>query len=242
VNELLRYGINAAKMAGVFISSTRPTTIEIKSHCNDFVTDVDKMSQELIRDFLKETKINLLGEESFEEYTPSEDFLWVVDPIDGTANYVKGNPLVGVNIALVKADKVLLGVTYLPYLDQMYHAVLDGGSFLNEVRYQRDDNPYGVIIADPTEEVCLKDVDRKMGSFRRLGASSVEMAWCSRGIYSAVMYKKNKIWDIAPGILLISESGGVVKRRADSIATGMFEDGRIIAGSRERVGELQNYT
>ncbi len=199
--------------------------IEEKSE-KDFVTYVDKTSEERIRDYLKSkfSSFAILGEEQGIE--GDSELIWVVDPLDGTKNFIAGFPIFGVSVALVDRSKnfqPLVGAVYLPYFDELYYASLGGGSFVNgkplkvnkkellkqcffcygfPSRAKRDLNLYCQIMLEIFKEVA---------SLRRPGAAAVDLAYVAAGKFDGAFEFELKLWDVAAGTLLVREAGGKVE-------------------------------
>lgn len=201
IQSLLNLAIDASREAGKLITFNRPSQINAKSSEFDLVTELDRKAESIIRDILESTSIAILGE----EYGGSKDLTdtWVIDPIDGTYNFVKGSPLVGTNIALIRDNQPILAVTNLPFLNEIYTSVKGSGVYYNDFKLERD-------------SFSALEFEMKVGpgfnrsTWRILGAASVELAWLSRGIFTEVHYTKVAPWDVAPGILFTTEMGGSV--------------------------------
>jgi len=231
LTQLLEVAVSAAKTAGEYITSNRPKEFSSKAHQNDIVTEMDVKAEQLIFSILESTKIPFLGEESATKVDLSNT--WVVDPIDGTLNFLTNSPLVGVNIALFKNNEPLLAVTYLPFLKELYTSIRGKGVYFNEKKL-----PKLKMKGEQHLPVFLDHADI-MNSHgypvRSLGAASVEMAWVARGLAGGVSYAKIKPWDVAPGILFIQELSGVVVPRF--LDKSIFLDS-IIAGNITVVNTL----
>ena len=208
LEELEHVALEAARRAGQLVASTRPGAVRRKSHDMDWVTDVDVAAEQVARDLLDPTGIAFLGEEAGGA-DPMRQLAWVVDPVDGTVNYVMGIPLVGVNVALVDQGTVLVAATVLPFLGEEYSARSGAGARRNGMPLSVGDGS-GPVVCDFRDAGMSRVA---AASFRRLGAASVEMAWCAAGRSAAVCYLTSRPWDVAAGMLLIRESGGVVRGR-----------------------------
>ena len=213
--EYLELATQAATEAGAYIREIRPKNIEEKLSPADLVTECDRASELLIRDFLQPTGIAILGEEL--GGSENLDKTWVIDPIDGTYNFIKGSPLVGVNIALIIDDQPVIGVTYLPYLEELYSSLRGHGVFFN-----------GEVLPKLKESLPL-EIGGSTETARSLGAASVELAWFARGIFTSVSYDRVKPWDIAPGALFGTELGATV-----SSSKSIYWDDFKISYNKER--------
>ena len=232
-DEEKRLALEVAEMACELMMSQRPKMVETKAHLADLVTELDREIEIQVRSKLEVTGYNILGEE-FGGEVSLEKRTWVVDPIDGTLNYISGSKLFGFNLALVENQEVLLGVTYLPALDERYFSVKDGGlnyngEILPKLPQQRED--YLPLVVNENDILS-----GKYHPTRNLGAASVELAWTARGIHQATAYQKITPWDVAPGILFNLEMGNMVEPR--TLGSSIYWD-NIIIGSPEHVRIFQ---
>jgi len=228
---LLNLAIKASLQAGEYIVSNRPAMITTKSHAYDLVTEHDQAAEIIIREILSESKIDILGEElgGIRKY----DLTWVIDPIDGTNNFVTGSPMVGVNIALFVMGEPILAVTCLPFLKELYTCIKGKGVSFNGVLLS--DLPKVPASYVPVVLTNSDPLSKSKYPSRLIGAASVELAWCARGIFAAVAYEGVQPWDVAPGILFIRELGGTAKVRGSF--GNVFESG-VIIGNLHTVKEL----
>ena len=147
------------------------------------------------------------------------DLFWIIDPVDGTHNYISGLPNFGVSIALATKNEFLLGVIYLPYFDEMYYAVKNHGAFMNDEKIQvskNDDLEKSMITFDnqfyldkKSFEVYKKIVD---GCFttRILGSAVYDFCLIASGKVDARVWNNTKIFDFAAGLTIVNEAGGKV--------------------------------
>ncbi len=186
----------------------------------DYVSEVDLQSEETVREALAKDApgVAFFGEEGG---GTRGDLWWVVDPLDGTANFLHGFPIVGVSVALVEAGRPVVGAVHAPLLGETYTAVRGGGAF-------RDGRPVRVAERPPASAICatgfpfkrkhrLDDYRRVFeGAFlaledlRRAGAASLDLAWTAAGIFDGFFEIGLGSWDVAAGALLVAEAGGVV--------------------------------
>ncbi|HZQ77653.1 MAG TPA: inositol monophosphatase family protein [Acidimicrobiia bacterium] len=186
----------------------------------DYVSEVDLRSEETVREALAKDapEIAFFGEEGGGS---RGDLWWVVDPLDGTANFLHGFPIVGVSVALVEAGRPVAGAVHAPMLGETYTAVRGGGAF-------RDGRPVRVAQRPPASAICntgfpfkrkhrLDDYRRVFeGAFlaledlRRAGAASLDLAWTAAGVFDGFFEIGLGSWDVAAGALLVTEAAGVV--------------------------------
>jgi myo-inositol-1(or 4)-monophosphatase len=206
----------------------------------DWVSDTDTASELAIREVLHDAAPDLafFGEETGGERA---DVGWFVDPLDGTANFVHGFPVVGVSVGLVADGRPVVGVVHAPMLGRVYSARLGGGAFV-------DGEPIRVSERPPVEAICatgfpfrskrerldeyLPYMERALRTFedlRRAGAASLDLAWTAAGVFDGYFEQSLGTWDVAAGALLVREAGGVVTDwQGDDRA--WLRSGDIIAG------------
>lgn len=201
LTALLALAELAGKKAGDFILKNRPRDINFKSSEHDLVTECDKAVETIIRGVLESSGISILGEEFGGQTDLTQS--WVIDPIDGTYNFVKGSSLVGSNIALIIEEEPVLALTNLPYLNEIYTSIRGSGVFFNGAKLPKFDS-------EPPQRPLNIGLSTNRSTTRLLGAASVELAWFARTIFSEVKYDKVAPWDVAPGILFTKELGGFI--------------------------------
>jgi myo-inositol-1(or 4)-monophosphatase len=196
----------------------------------DLVTEADVASQQAIRDILlsRYPEHDFLGEEdaSFPETARTSgksEYRWIVDPLDGTANYVHHMPAFAVTIALQRAGETVLGIVFDPIANEFYHAIRGEGSFLNgkPVRTSGCTLPEQAMVAvsfapnvprGSMEIARFIEALHSCQSVRRLGSAALNLAYLAAGRLDAYWATSVKIWDVAAGLLLVEEAGGAVVR------------------------------
>jgi myo-inositol-1(or 4)-monophosphatase len=190
----------------------------------DFVTDADRASEETLRERLSAAypAYGFLGEETGFRRGADATHTWVVDPLDGTTNFVTGNPAFAVNVALVREGTAVAGVTYAPMLGELFHAEEGSGAFLNEQpirvsprdRLERAVLGVGIpFMGKPRQEQFIVEMQRlmpKIAGIRRIGAGAIDMAYVACGRYDAYWEQSVSPWDLAAGAAIVSEAGGRV--------------------------------
>ena len=233
----------AALAAGAVIRGAgRGVTPEEKA-THDYVTAVDRAAEEAIRGVLGRgaPAIPVLGEEGGGPDAAPE--LWVVDPLDGTANFVHGFPAVGVSIALVRDGRPVVGVVHAPFLGETYRAVRGAGASV-----EREDGVSPLVVSDrpPSRAIAstglpfrrrdalprfLATFERVFGAIediRRPGAAALDLAWVAAGVFDAYFELGLAPWDVAAGGLLVEEAGG---RVTDWSGGDGWVTGEILAGN-----------
>lgn len=214
----------------------------------DLVTQVDRDSDALIMSTLREACPEItqfLTEESFQEDEVSDGVLrnlsdvWVVDPLDGTTNYAHSFPHFAVSIALFRENLPCLGVIYDPFKQELFHAVRNGGAFLNDkpIHTSRDrvqvlnkallatGFPYDIASSSVNNIEHFKRIAPCCHGVRRPGAAALDLAYVACGRLDGFWELKLSVWDIAAGTLLVEEAGG----RISALSGGplSYQDRRI---------------
>ncbi|REK74891.1 inositol monophosphatase family protein [Paenibacillus paeoniae] len=228
--------INCAAKAGEWIMTKlgNYASLEIKYSEHDLVTEVDKGSERLIRKLIGThfPHHSFLGEEGCEpgpeasakalEEAQDSEYLWIVDPIDGTTNFVHGFPFFCVSIALAYRGEVIVGVVYDPIKDELFIAEKGKGAYVHGKRMQvaEDASLKESLIATglPAEReyalpLNLKGISELAPQVRNLrvaGSAALHLAYVASGRLSGFWEIGLNSWDMAAGVLLIQESGGVV--------------------------------
>jgi myo-inositol-1(or 4)-monophosphatase len=228
-------------------------TLETKGRGN-FLTQVDLAVERAVIDLLaaEYPEHNVLSEETSAEVEGwDEGWLWVVDPIDGTHNYSKGNPNFCFNIALCRYGEPLLGLTYAPVTREEFFAVKGGGLKVNgrpahasSERAIRDcvggmDMGYDDDRAGKLLEV-VREVWPKVQAIRVMGSAALGMAFAACGRYDLFVHQTLFPWDLAAGVVLVSEGSGALLSR-DGGAVDIKTEG-VVAGAPDVVQEFLELT
>ena len=241
---LLPVAVEAVATARRVIASRETTSVDFKGE-RDMVTDVDLAVEEAVRGFLeKETpEIGFLGEEHGRTGPAGDAPWWVLDPVDGTANFARGIPLCGVSLALVQGRTSVLAAIDLPFLDVRYTAAAGHGAYAGEHRLRVSGTrelPEAMIslgdfaVGPGSEEknrarlALLALLGRHAQRVRMVGSAAIDLAWVAHGMLDATVILANRPWDTMAGVLLVREAGGVVldqdgtDHTTDSAATIAF--------------------
>jgi myo-inositol-1(or 4)-monophosphatase len=227
LGSLLPVAIEAISAAGDHVRAHRFPAIPVDSKGDrDLVSAVDLAVERQVREFLRRRtpEIGFLGEEEGPAGRLPELF-WVLDPIDGTVNFVRGLPLCAVALALVHEGQPLIGVIDLPFLGSRYSAVADDGARLNGGRLKvrsTDSLAQSVVAlgdfavgADSESKNRLRvEVAGRLASaamrVRMLGSAALDLAWVGEGLLDASIVLSNKPWDVAAGVVIAREAGAKV--------------------------------
>lgn len=231
-DEYLQAAEEAARSAGrVLLDWRGKFSVRLKGRA-DLVTDADLDAQKTIRDLLlgRFPDHGFLGEEEGHSANRDGEYRWIVDPLDGTTNYVHGVPFYAVSIGLEHHGKLLAGVIYDPERDHCYRAAAGQGAWLGDERLSvsqpesLDDAlvvtsfPPGVERSDRQVENFLRVLVRSQ-AVRRTGSAAMNLAYVAAGKFDAFWSTSLHPWDLAAGVLLVAEAGG----RTTRIEGGEFD-------------------
>lgn len=249
MHPALNIAIKAARRAGQIINraSNDLDLLKVASKSpNDYVTEVDRAAEAAIIETLQEAYpgYGILAEESGAFAAKSErdaDFQWIIDPLDGTTNFIHGLPQYAVSIALAKEGVVEQAVVFDPNRNELFTASKGAGAFLNErrIRVSRRTKlgealigtgfPYRMFDKIDLYLSIFKELAEKTAGQRRPGAASLDLAYVACGRYDGFWEFGLAPWDMAAGSLLISEAGGLVSDLRGE--ANYLDTGNIIAGT-----------
>lgn len=222
---MLEKVIQISKEAGEIIREGFGTnfSFEYKSNLSDVVTEIDKESEETIINFIRKEYPNhsVLAEETG-QHDYSSDYLWVIDPLDGTSNFAHGLPIFAVSIGVQKNNETICGVVYDIMRDEMYSAEKGGGAFRNGQKLSVSSNddlrksmlvtgfPYD-ISENPDFAIERFAAFLKVSrAVRRLGSAAIDMCYVASGVFDGFWEVHLHPWDVCAGKLLVEEAGGNV--------------------------------
>lgn len=224
IQELFEIAWQATQIGATTLKKAQPSSVQHKGD-RDLVTDIDLGIQRDIADYLARITpdIALLAEESDQQPDiDTADWLWVLDPIDGTSNFVHGLPLCAVSLALLNGGRSVVAVTHAPLLGRTYHAIKDNGAFLNGERMSTSDTDSlsGAIVSlgdyAVGHEAAAHNLARlaltgelvpRVERIRMIGAATLDLAFVAEGALDACVMMSNKPWDTAAGTLIAREAG-----------------------------------
>ncbi|MFC5404554.1 inositol monophosphatase family protein [Cohnella soli] len=226
--------VNCAAKAGEWIKSKSGnfTQLDMKVSLHDLVTEVDKGAERMIRNLIAThfPHHSFLGEEGVEpgpeasakalEDVSDEEYLWIVDPVDGTTNFVHGFPFYSVSIALAYRGQVIVGVVYDPSRDELFVAERGKGAYVHGRKMNVADEetlsrsllatgfPTDQHVALPANLKSVQGLAPKVRNLRVAGSAALHLAYVAAGRLSGFWEYNLNSWDIAAGSLLIEEAGG----------------------------------
>ncbi|MCE9788669.1 inositol-1-monophosphatase [Shewanella chilikensis] len=227
MHPMLTIAVRAARAAGQTImrAYTELDRIEVDAKgVNDFVTSVDKEAEAAIIYQIRKSypDHSIVGEENGENRGTNQDYLWIVDPLDGTNNFVNGVPHFAVSIAMQYKGKTEVAVVYDPVRDELFSAVRGKGAKLNDFRLRVNNvNDLGGSLvatgfpfkARQHTETYMKlfgEAFSQCADLRRAGSAALDLAYVAAGRVDAFFELGLKPWDIAAGDLIVREAGGTV--------------------------------
>ena len=193
---------------------------------SDFVTNSDLRVEKILIDELSKGKpdYSIISEENGVKKNKDIKNTWVIDPIDGTVNFLHGIPHFATSIALKRENEIISGLIFDPIKDEMFYAEKNNGAYLNNkrIRVSKKNNMRECLFATSGK------VEGKMEfSFRKSGSAALDMAYIACGRYDGYYQKNLHLWDIAAGLVIVEEAGGVINK----INLSNIKDFKIIASS-----------
>ena len=214
----------------------------------EFVTMTDKKVEKVLITELQKARSNysILSEE-IGEIKNDEEFRWIIDPIDGTSNFLHGIPHFGISVALEKNKEIICGIIFDPIKNEIFSTEKGNGSYLNNQRIRVSARKKledcilftgGPRQASKNKEVTLEEY-KKFSSkvfipIRKMGSAALDMAYVAAGRCDGCWHRELHYWDIAAGILLVKEAGGFV---TDFIGTDKYIENKTILAANSRIHE-----
>jgi len=255
MHPMLNIAVKAARRAGQIINRASMDVGHLKvsvKQQSDFVTEVDRAAEAAIIDTLREAypQHAILAEESGATAGSKGDseYQWIIDPLDGTTNFIHGFPQYAVSIGLAHKGSMAQAVVYDPTRNELFTASKGGGAYLNDkrLRVSKRDKlaealigtgfPYRMFDHVDAYLAIFKEMTQKSAGMRRAGAAALDLAYVAAGRLDGFWEFGLSPWDMAAGSLLITEAGGLVGDLAgesDYLATG-----NVIAGNPKIFSQL----
>jgi myo-inositol-1(or 4)-monophosphatase len=254
LHPMLNIGIKAARAAGAIINRA---ALDIESvrisqkQVNDFVTEIDHASEAIIIETLLESfpGHGILAEESGSEYgQKNADHVWIIDPLDGTTNFIHGFPVYCVSIALAVKGKVEQAIIFDPSRNDLFTATRGRGAYHNDrrMRVSKRTQMKECLIATgfpfrPGDDFnaylrMMADVMQRTAALRRPGAAALDLAYVAAGFSDGFFETGLSIWDVAAGSLLVTEAGGLIGNFTGD--SDFMEQRECLAGNPKIYGQL----
>jgi myo-inositol-1(or 4)-monophosphatase len=246
MHPMLNIAVKAARRAGSLINRAALDRTQLEIHskrANDFVTQVDKAAEAAIIDVIRQAFPDhaILGEESGAIAGSKDEYRWVIDPLDGTTNFIHGFPQYCVSIALQHRGTTTHGVIYDPGRNELFTASKGSGAFLDDrrIRVTKCAALKDALVGTgfPFKELSrldlyfkqLREVMQKSSGVRRAGAAALDLAYVAAGRMDAFWEMGLSAWDMAAGALMVQEAGGLVGDLAGE--ANYLENGDIAAAT-----------
>jgi myo-inositol-1(or 4)-monophosphatase len=254
LHPMLNVAIKAARAAGAIINRAALDVEAVRisqKQVNDFVTEVDHASEAVIIDTLRTAYPDhgFLAEESGSEHgNPRADHIWIIDPLDGTTNFIHGFPVYCVSIALQVRGRIEQAVIYDPSRNDLFTATRGRGAFLNDrrIRVSKRTQLKECLIATgfpfrPGDNfnhylLMMGDVMQKTAGLRRPGSAALDLAYVAAGFTDGFFETGLSPWDVAAGSLLVTEAGGLVGNFTGE--ADFLEQREMLAGAPRIYGQL----
>jgi myo-inositol-1(or 4)-monophosphatase len=249
LNVMIKAAHRAGRSLKRDLGEVEQLQVSLKGPRN-FVTAADKRAEEIVREELAKARpdYGFLGEESGAHAGSDKSHRWIVDPLDGTTNFLHGIPHFAVSIALERSGTIVAGLVYNPANDDLFVAERGKGAFLNDHRIRvagRQRLAEAVVACGLPHygrgdlELGRKEIaaaQQHYAGLRRFGAAALDLAWIAAGRFDAYWERDLSPWDMAAGIILVREAGGFVSDidGHDAILT----KGNIVAGNDTMHREL----
>ena len=195
---------------------------------SDFVTNSDLKAEKIIIEELKKARPNysIISEENGIENNKDKTNTWIIDPIDGTINFLHGIPHFAISIALKSNDEIVSGLIFDPIKNEMFFAEKEGGAFFNNhrVRVSKKNKLNNCLFV--TGGKIKQELDLP---YRKSGCAALDMAYVAAGRYDGFFQHNLNLWDIAAGIVLVKEAGGII----NEIDLSINKNIKIIASSTD---------
>ena len=223
LNLMIRASTKASKVLIRDFGEIEKLQVSLKGP-SDFVTNADLKVEKIIIDELLKSKkkYSFISEESGRIQTSDNDNCWVIDPIDGTINFLHGVPHFAISIALKLKDEIIAGVIYDPIKDEMFYAEKNNGAYLNNkrIRVSKKNNLINCLLATGKNSEINNNF-----TTRNTGCAALDMAYVAAGRFDGYFQDELNLWDLAAGIILVNEAGG----KMNNINMNKIEKIKILA-------------
>ena len=208
LNIMIKASEKASKILIRDFGEVEKLQISVKGP-SDFVSNADTKAEKIIINELMKAKKNysILSEEYGSKINSDSENVWIIDPIDGTTNFLHGVPHFAISIALKSNNEIISGLIYDPIKDEMFYAEKDNGAFFNNQRIKvskKKDIEACLFGTGGKEKIEVDLITRKSGS------AALDMAYVAAGRYDGYFQNKLNLWDIAAGIIIVKEAGGII--------------------------------
>ena len=246
-SALLHIMVQAATKAGRSLSrdfgEVENLQVSLKGPA-DFVSNADRRAEEIVFEELQKARptYGFLGEEGTSVAGTDGQHRWIVDPLDGTTNFLHGIPMFAVAIALERAGEIVASVIFNPVMDELFTAEKGTGAWLNDRKRLRVAGRkhladavvcLGIKISGTDNDALtlrqLGQIAPAVAGIRRTGSASTDLAWLAAGRFDGFFEGRLSPWDVAPGWLLLREAGGIMTDYSGT--PGSIANGEVVAGN-----------
>ena len=208
LNIMIKASEKASKVLIRDFGEVEKLQVSIKGP-SDFVSNADKKAEKIIIEELSKSrkKYSILSEEVGEINNSDRDNMWIIDPIDGTTNFLHGIPHFAISIALKSKDEIISGLIFDPIKNEMFYAEKNSGAYFNNhrIRVSKKKKIENCLFATGGKEAIKSNLNT-----RKSGSASLDMAYVAAGRYDGYFQDHLNLWDVAAGIILVKEAGGKI--------------------------------
>ncbi|TKT75384.1 inositol monophosphatase family protein [Aquamicrobium sp. LC103] len=244
INVMVQTAMKAGRSLARDFGEVQNLQVSLKGP-GDYVSQADRKAEEIIYQELSRARpgYSFLMEERGTVPGDDDQHRWIVDPLDGTTNFLHGIPIFSISIALERQGQIVAGVIYNPAMDELYTAERGGGAFMNDRRLRvagrakLSDAVIGTGIPHLGRGhhghalIDLRNVMGEVAGIRRLGSAALDLAYVAAGRMDGFFEDALAPWDMAAGILMVREAGGFASDRDGG--QEMFDNGTIVAGNEQ---------
>ena len=212
LNIMIKASEKASKALIRDFGEVEKLQVSVKGPLN-FVSNADTKAEKIIIEELSKARKNysILSEEDGSKIGKDKNNIWIIDPIDGTTNYLHGVPHFAISIALKSNNEIISGVIYDPIKDEMFYAEKNNGAYYNNqrIRVSKKKKLEDCLFATGGN-ISEKNKTNTNIIIRRSGSAALDMAYVAAGRFDGYFQKNLNIWDIAAGIIIVKEAGGII--------------------------------
>ena len=210
LNIMIKASEKASKILIRDFGEVEKLQISVKGP-SDFVSNADTKAEKIIINELMKAKKNysILSEECGSKINSDSENVWIIDPIDGTINFLHGVPHFAISIALKSNNEIVSGLIYDPIKDEMFYAEKNNGAFFNNqrIKVSKKKDIEGCLFGTGGKEKIEVDLIT-----RKSGSAALDMAYVAAGRYDGYFQNNLNLWDIAAGIVIVKEAGGIINK------------------------------
>ena len=210
LNVMIKASEKASKILIRDFGEVEKLQISVKGP-SDFVSNADTKAEKIIINELMKAKKNysIISEENGSKINSDSKNVWIIDPIDGTTNFLHGIPHFAISIALKSNNEIVSGLIYDPIKDEMFYAEKNNGAFFNNqrIKVSKKKEIEGCLFGTGGKEKIEVDLIT-----RKSGSAALDMAYVAAGRYDGYFQNNLNLWDIAAGIIIVKEAGGIINQ------------------------------